>query len=499
MATVKMLWGPASIGSVTAASAALGAAALNDADNAAAWCFCVPKDGSITDVGVYLTAENGTSPQYNVKLVTQDSSGRPTTTDYGSSTGTPTTWTSTGWKWVTLTGAATAAAGDFAAVHVYPTGTAPDGSNNISVQGSSGIIAVGEGASLYYTTAWTANAGQPAMAVKYSDGSIHGFALSSNTTYVQIRSNTTPDEVGSLFQVPASMTVYGARVYAAAAGWGSAATADVLLYNAAGTALATGAIGDKDYVDDSGTINVFFDAVTLSADTDYRLVIRPNVSTNGDIYVTKWSFESTAARSYPPEGARWQYTSRTDAGAWTDDNTAVCPFGLWVSDIDFSGGTVTTIFEGGPLSAEFPSSNFPALTPVNGRVALAFDASTDEAAYWCFVCPQGGIGTTLSCVVYYAMASATSGAVYWQAALEAVTPGDSLDLDATTSFDTANSGNGTVPGTAGYMQAITITMTNKDSIAAGDLVWLKLNRDADNASDTATGDALLYRVELRSA
>ncbi len=35
-----------------------------------------------------------------------------------------------------------------------------------------------------------------------------------------------------------------------------------------------------------------------------------------------------------------------------------------------------------PFSAEFPSSNFPGLTTINARPVLAYDASTQETAYW---------------------------------------------------------------------------------------------------------------------
>ncbi len=149
-----------------------------------------------------------------------------------------------------------------------------------------------------------------------------------------------------------------------------------------------------------------------------------------------------------------------------------------------------------PFSAEFPASNFPQLMTVNARPVLAFDPSTDETCYWTFIAPQGLTGTLIA-VITYMMASAVSGAVYFQAALEAVTDGDATDLDATTSFDTANSGNATVPGTAGYIDQISITLTNNDSVAAGDLVRLALNRDADNASDNATGDAYVLAVEFR--
>lgn len=159
---------------------------------------------------------------------------------------------------------------------------------------------------------------------------------------------------------------------------------------------------------------------------------------------------------------------------------------------------MATRFSFSPYSAEFPAASFPQLQQVNRRPALSFDAGTDEACYWTGIAPQGLSGA-VSVVVHYVMASATTGSVYFQAQLEAVTPGDAVDLDAGTSFDTANSGNGAVPGTAGYEQTISITLTNADSIAAGDYFRLSLNRDADNAGDTAAGDCHVLAVELRDA
>ena len=160
---------------------------------------------------------------------------------------------------------------------------------------------------------------------------------------------------------------------------------------------------------------------------------------------------------------------------------------------------MATRFVGTPNSAEFPSSAFPQLTQINQRPALAFDAATDETAYWTDVAPQGLTGT-ITVLIYYAMASATSGNIIWQAQLEAVTDGDATDLDSTTSFDTANSSATTaVPGTAGYIDVVSITMTNADSLAAGDYYRLSVNRDANNASDTASGDAYVLAVELRDA
>jgi hypothetical protein len=162
---------------------------------------------------------------------------------------------------------------------------------------------------------------------------------------------------------------------------------------------------------------------------------------------------------------------------------------------------MATRFVGTPYSAEFPATNFPQLTLSNRRPVLAFDASTDETCYWTFIAPQGLTGA-ITLVVTYAMASATSGTVGLQAQLEAITDGDSTDTDAATSFDTVNnSASTTVPGTAGYIDQISITLTNADSMAAADYVRLSLNRDADGSAitDSATGDLYLLAAELRDA
>ena len=157
---------------------------------------------------------------------------------------------------------------------------------------------------------------------------------------------------------------------------------------------------------------------------------------------------------------------------------------------------MSTIYVFTPESAQFPSTNFAPLTLVNRRPALAFDKATDETVYFSAIAPQNITGT-LTVVISYIMASATTGNIYCQAAIDAVSDGDATNLDSTTSFDTQYSGNGAVPATAGYIDQISITMTSSDSIAAGDYFRLAINRDANNASDTAAGDAYLLMVELR--
>lgn len=133
------------------------------------------------------------------------------------------------------------------------------------------------------------------------------------------------------------------------------------------------------------------------------------------------------------------------------------------------------------------------------RPYLAFDDTTQETARsYPISMPAAYTGSgTLKARITYMMATATSGTVDFEVSVEAVTDGDSLDMDGAESFDAVNSGTETVPGTAGYPSMIEVTVSNKDSVAAGDYVRLKLARDADDGTnDTATGDARVLLVTL---
>ena len=147
---------------------------------------------------------------------------------------------------------------------------------------------------------------------------------------------------------------------------------------------------------------------------------------------------------------------------------------------DDSAGNKSAAVERKKSSAGAPSPHF---------MQVLFDDTTEEFLYWSFRFP-GDYGSGLTAKIQYKMenALASSGSVYFDVALMAVSPGDAQDVDAD-SMDTVNSGNATVPGTVGYLGEISITLTNIDSLAAGDFIVLYLKRDADNVSDTATGDA----------
>lgn len=147
-----------------------------------------------------------------------------------------------------------------------------------------------------------------------------------------------------------------------------------------------------------------------------------------------------------------------------------------------------------PPSA-YDATNPPGLRFEDHRWELLFDDTTDELCYWTFRLPQDYASAPVL-KLQYKMSSATTAEVMIRAAVMAVSDGDAADVD-TASFDTDNtSAATTVPGTAGHLDEISLTLTNADSMAAGDLVTLRLARDADNVGDDATGDMEVVAASL---
>lgn len=126
-------------------------------------------------------------------------------------------------------------------------------------------------------------------------------------------------------------------------------------------------------------------------------------------------------------------------------------------------------------------------------IEALFDDTTDEHIMFTFLMPDNYASAPVV-DVYYKAASATSGTAAFGAAIMAVTDGDSQDVDAD-AFDTANVGTATVPGTAGHLDAISIALSNADSVAANDYVNLVVLRDV--SGDSVTGDLEVVLVVLR--
>lgn len=154
-----------------------------------------------------------------------------------------------------------------------------------------------------------------------------------------------------------------------------------------------------------------------------------------------------------------------------------------------------------PNAGEASTGTFPTPSVVNAaekRPCLNYDASTDQQAAWTFIAPLG-ITTPLTLAITYRMASSNTGNVVWGGQIEAITSGDATDLGAATSYDTINNVTDAVPASSGTEKTVSITLTNNDSIAAGDLVRVRIQRTGSSGSDTSAGDAQFLGADFQDA
>tara|TARA_Y100000593_G_scaffold16762_1_gene33387 strand:+ start:5092 stop:5604 length:513 start_codon:yes stop_codon:yes gene_type:complete len=131
------------------------------------------------------------------------------------------------------------------------------------------------------------------------------------------------------------------------------------------------------------------------------------------------------------------------------------------------------------------------------RSGWAFDDSTQEGiSTHCFIFPDEYTGTgTLKAELQFSAAGST-GSAGWAVYCEAITPGDTLNLTTSESWDSANSATKALSGTtAGDDLTCTVTLANKDSAASGDLFRLAIIRDTAGGDD-ASGDLTLWAVSL---
>jgi hypothetical protein len=158
-----------------------------------------------------------------------------------------------------------------------------------------------------------------------------------------------------------------------------------------------------------------------------------------------------------------------------------------------------------PQGAVLDDNNPPAITIIEStgtgtpRFYVAdFDASTDEILYFTFIVPDDmGSGNWLADVLWYANDTGANETCVWEMWVSATTEADA-DTMAEQAVGTTNSASEDVNTTeANRLIQTTITLANLDSVAAGDVVTIRFNRDANNASDDLTSDARLVGIRLR--
>lgn len=160
----------------------------------------------------------------------------------------------------------------------------------------------------------------------------------------------------------------------------------------------------------------------------------------------------------------------------------------------------STLFTG-DSNAQLVAGDNPAVPRTfNDTMCWQFDA-TDEAAIITSSrvrMPTTYAAGTTKAEIHFFMESDNTNDIALDVFVEAVTPNtDTLDLESATSWDTANSGTVSLSGsTAGDLLTLTITLTNKDSLAAGDGFRIGVRRDTDSANDDASGNLYIASVHI---
>lgn len=296
------------------------------------------KAGNIAAVGWLPSTVTG-SGKVEVRAETVGSDGLPTGTLWATNTNIAAVApASNTWRWDTLTAAAAVSVGDLIAFKIiYESGT----SVRVSVYSSASVQAFQYNGVPYQAT----NTGSPAksgdtvpiIALRYDDNSVEYFGTfptNSTTLAVSIDETSTPDEVGAKIVLPMKCKVAGVGVNPGTAG----RLIDVKLYDALDNVLASKTGIDTDQF---GNLNgqgmiLFATPVALDPGT-YRCTVSPK-SGGSSISMRKILFDAAGTRSAWPGGRDMQWTQRTDAGAWTDTNTALPIIDLLISQLDDGAG-----------------------------------------------------------------------------------------------------------------------------------------------------------------
>jgi hypothetical protein len=141
-------------------------------------------------------------------------------------------------------------------------------------------------------------------------------------------------------------------------------------------------------------------------------------------------------------------------------------------------------------SATLPAPNTECLGGTNvSRGAAAFGDSADTGMCRQIKMPVGSTALNLS--LHWATV-ATSGNVIWAAQTICVADSEAIDP----ALNTATTATVAADATSLDANVSAIASVDVTGCAAGELMTVCVSRDADNASDTLVGDALLIGVEL---
>jgi hypothetical protein len=306
--------------------------------------------------------------------------------------------------------------------------------------------------------------------LRFSDGAgTHYIAFRASSTVASNSTYVWPATAGSANQLV--QTDGSNNLFFAPASTIAAAAVGIAQLSATGSASATTFLrGDNTWVAPTGSGDAVLAATQTFSGAD---TFKSSVTFNGPVLDRSNSAGTLAqvlASSGPGLGTYWKTVSGGSSGfSYTFDAQSAR-----------STDTATACAISGATSLLVDS-------------LLCDDTATEGDIWTTTLTPYNG--GTLTAAIYFSMTSATSGNVVNDVYVACVADGASQDID-TKVFAAANSVTTAVPGTAGYLKVATVTLTNNDSCASGNLLAIKVRRNGASGSDTATGDQEIRKVRV---
>lgn len=253
-----------------------------------------------------------------------------------------------GWQWITLTNPYTPTLGDVvAAVIEYSSGTI-DASHHAVFNLRIGNNATDLPVPMSYNgSTWSNNNTQyPLIAVQYADGTVHQYmcSLTGLPSNIDYNSGSSPNEYGITFVAPGNITIDSLLVGLKP---GGTFTGVVTVYDSASTSLVG---SDNTTVTQNETFGgsaialtqVPLTPIALASGSRYYIGWKPTTGSN--IRVQKHVYESAAGKRAIFGDA--SFVSRTNAGAWTQDDSSVCLMTPLISGVSAAGHVQSRVFAG---------------------------------------------------------------------------------------------------------------------------------------------------------
>jgi hypothetical protein len=156
----------------------------------------------------------------------------------------------------------------------------------------------------------------------------------------------------------------------------------------------------------------------------------------------------------------------------------------------------STLYNWDAVQGQQPSANAAAFDTRNLQPVYDFDKTTNESLVFRGMIPEGADLSGGVQVRIYTTSPQTSGNIIFTAAFERCNTDCDSDSFATGVDSAATATN----ATSGIPTVITVSLTSSeiDGLAAGEMFRLKITRNATSVSDTVDDDIELHAVELRS-